>query len=129
MLNYDEIEELKNSIGEKSAQYIMMKLSKINKKYEDIKKGFYQKIDDMNEDMAENVKTMFDGLKGTIAGEIGTTYGLPPEQAEALAEPIVNGLAATITFKIPKVALPELDIPVLEEETTEDTTTPATTTE
>ena len=61
----DQIEELKNSIGEKSAQYIMMKLSKINKKYEDLKKGFYQKIDDMNEDMADNVKTMFEGLKGT----------------------------------------------------------------
>jgi uncharacterized protein YukE len=96
-----------------STQYINTQIAKIQKEYDDIVKGLNDKIDKMVDDTNKLISKKIEGLKPIIAGELGSKVGLPPAAAEALASPIVDGLAGTFKLDIPEIKLPELNIPTV----------------
>ena len=112
-----QLKELRSGATKKSAQYIKQKTSKIQKEYNDIVKGFNDKMGKIIDNANAFIKTKIEELKNPIAGELGSKLGLPVEAAGMIASPVVITLASMITITIPELSLPELDFGETEENT------------
>ena len=107
----DSLDKLHNNTAEKSAHYISIKTAKIQKKYNDIVKGFNKKLEKLSKDANNYIDKKIKELETPVSGEVGSQVGLPPEASTSLAKPILSALTSTLSIKIPNIQLPELEIP------------------
>ena len=87
----------------------------MQKQYDDICKSLTDQISKLVDNANKFLEKTIDGVKPTVAGELGSKLGLPPDIAQnaigGLITPIIDAAKAGAKIPMPEIVLPELKLP------------------